>query len=65
MSYKRRKFGSSLVAQPVKDLELSLLWHGFIPCLGMSICHGHGQEKKKKGDVGGMVGVVNLPAQEG
>ena len=53
------------MAQPVKDLELSLLWHGFIPCLGMSMCHGHGQEKKKKGDVGGMVGVVNLPAQEG
>ena len=53
------------MAQPVKDLELSLVGPGFILGRGRSICQGHGKKKKKKGDVGGMVGVVNLPAQEG
>ena len=45
---------SSLVAQWVKDLALSLLslWlllrHGSIPDLGISACYGCDQKKKKK-----------------
>ena len=39
---------SSRVAQGVKDLVLSLLWHGSIPGLGTSTCCECGQKKKLK-----------------
>ena len=34
--------------QWVKDLVLSLLWHGLISVLGTSACHGCVAKKKKK-----------------
>ena len=41
-------FSSSLVAQRVKSLALSLLGHRFDPGLGTSTCCDCGQKKKKK-----------------
>ena len=34
--------------QSRSSLVLSLLWHGFDPCLGTSACHGLNQKKEKK-----------------
>lgn len=46
---KSGHFGSSQVAQRVKDLTLSLLWPRFdpIPSAGTSTYCRHGQKKKK------------------
>ena len=45
-SIKEKEFWSYLVAQWVKDLVLSLLWHSFNPCLG-SFCMLRAQPKRK------------------
>ena len=46
--YLAIKGKSSLVAQQVKDLALSLLGHRFSSWSRMSIRHRHGQKEKKK-----------------
>ena len=45
----KKETGSSLVAQQVKDLALSLQWLGWglIPGPGTSICHERSQKKKQ------------------
>lgn len=45
---KKQALGSSLMVQRVKDLMLSLLWHGFDPYPG-NFCMLRMQPKKKKG----------------
>lgn len=45
---KKQALGSSLMVQRVKDLMLSLLWHGFDPYPG-NFCMLRMQPKKKRG----------------
>ena len=62
----QRPCRSSLVAQQVKDLVLSLLWlrsllwHKFNPCPRTSACHGHSLKKKKERK-GRFKALSNLP----
>ena len=54
-SERQKEAWSSLVAQWVKDLLLSLLWHRFYLCISVpssSACHSQKKKKKKKKLVG-------------